>query len=166
MFLEALQGEAMGEAGQVAPAVAEEQLELEAAEQLIQLSGGGDGDGESETRSADSVKCCRREKDKEVAVESRRRRRAERVPAGKDGAEDADGVLDDGEARKRPRFRWLADIYRETKKKRAAGDEGDRKVEAKKKAADELGDPRGGRGHGEQQEEKIGARIGGVHTRT
>jgi hypothetical protein len=74
----------------VAPA-GTDQLDLEAAEQLIQLSG-GDGDGAaaaaavSESRSADSVKCQRKEK--EAAVESRRRS-AGRIPppaaGGKDG---------------------------------------------------------------------------------
>jgi hypothetical protein len=74
----------------VAPADTD-QLDLEAAEQLIQLSG-GDGDGAaaaaavSESRSADSVKCQRKEK--EAAVESRRRS-AGRIPppaaGGKDG---------------------------------------------------------------------------------
>ncbi|KAL6848786.1 hypothetical protein ACP4OV_021369 [Aristida adscensionis] len=140
MFLEVEVEEAiMGD--QAAPATTtEDQLALEAAEQLIQLSGGGDG--ESESRSADSVKCCR-EKDKEAAVESRpRRRRAERAPAAaaEDGGADGcdGGVLDDGEARKRPRFRWLADIYRETKKVKAAAaaEEGERKE--KKRAADEV----------------------------
>lgn len=73
----------------VAPA-GTDQLDLEAAEQLIQLSG-GDGDGAaaaaavSESRSADSVKCQRKEK--EAAVESRRRSAGRTPPAagGKDG---------------------------------------------------------------------------------
>lgn len=73
----------------VAPA-GTDQLDLEAAEQLIQLSG-GDGDGAaaaaavSESRSADSVKCHRKEK--EAAVESRRRSAGRTPPAagGKDG---------------------------------------------------------------------------------
>lgn len=73
----------------VAPA-GTDQLDLEAAEQLIQLSG-GDGEGAaaaaavSESRSADSVKCHRKEK--EAAVESRRRSAGRTPPAagGKDG---------------------------------------------------------------------------------
>lgn len=74
----------------VAPA-GTDQLDLEAAEQLIQLSG-GDGDGAaaaaavSESRSADSVKCHRKEK--EAAVESRRRSAGRTPPpaaGGKDG---------------------------------------------------------------------------------
>jgi hypothetical protein len=73
----------------VAPA-GTDQLDLEAAEQLIQLSG-GDGDGAaaaaavSESRSADSVKCHRKEK--EAAVESRRRSagRTTAAAGGKDG---------------------------------------------------------------------------------
>ncbi|TVU19584.1 hypothetical protein EJB05_35740, partial [Eragrostis curvula] len=233
-----------------------DQLELEAAEQLIQLSG---GDGGSETRSADSVnKCCgadraagkekkdkemdvesrlrwsggkfpsgkkgggdgggvtagepdrkradsvskcpkadqagRKEKDKEVAVESRRkrsgacfpagmkdgdggeaagepdgksavsvircsravstedklngwmvvesrRRSAERFPAGKYGG--AAGVVDGGEERRRPRFRWLADLYRETRQvcvatpeRRAAGGEHPPEDEMRKRKVD------------------------------
>lgn len=142
-------------------AEAADQLDLEAAEQLIQLSG-SDG-GSSETRSADSVKCRGADQDqpgvKEKEVESRRRRDV----AGKDGGDGgeaaggpdmksahsivtecpraaaskeeppaaaesrrrsaarflagkgvAGGAVDDGEERRRPRFRWLADIYRET----------------------------------------------------
>lgn len=74
----------------VAPA-GTDQLDLEAAEQLIQLSG-GDGEGAaaaaavSESRSADSVKCHRKEK--EAAVESRRRSAGRTPPpaaGGKDG---------------------------------------------------------------------------------
>ncbi|TVU19553.1 hypothetical protein EJB05_35706, partial [Eragrostis curvula] len=79
-----------------------DQLELEAAEQLIQLSG---GDGGSETRSADSVnKCCSgadraggKEKDKEVAVESRRRSSGGWFPAGKKGGGDGGGGVTAGE---------------------------------------------------------------------
>ncbi|KAK3135466.1 hypothetical protein QOZ80_5BG0419270 [Eleusine coracana subsp. coracana] len=130
-----------------------DQLDLEAAEQLIQLSG---GDGGSESRSSDSVKCRDaadragvRDKEKEEAVESRRRSPAGRIAAGKDGeiaAGEPDrkiadsvskcssreaagteeesavesrrrnaGVVAGGEERRRPRFRWLADIYRETR---------------------------------------------------
>ncbi|CAD6333706.1 unnamed protein product [Miscanthus lutarioriparius] len=169
----------------VAPA-GTDQLDLEAAEQLIQLSGGdsaaaGDNDAGSESRSADSVKCGRKEKEKEkekeAAVESRRRRSAGRIPAaGKDdgsasgdseikgvdsfaacsataadvvekekvvvvescrrrtaaaercpaGKKDRDGGIVRGEARKRPRFRLLADIYRDTEPRRltAGGGEG------------------------------------------
>lgn len=181
----------------VAPA-GTDQLDLEAAEQLIQLSGGdgaaaGDNDAGSESRSADSVKCGRKEK--EAAVESRRRRSVGRIPAaGKDdgsaggeseikgvdsfaacsataadvvekekvvvvescrrrtaaaercpaGKQDRDGGIVRGEARKRPRFRLLADIYRDTEPSRltAAGGgeghadrdppEGDRKKEKKR----------------------------------
>jgi hypothetical protein len=149
-----------------------DQLDLEAAEQLIQLSGGADDDGGSESRSADSVKCSRRgnkKQDKEAAVESRRRSRADAgrsvaSAAGKDdcdggkpdgkGADvemslacsmavaveekdkkkaaavvesprrsadrprpagkDRDGGIVHGEERKRPKFRSLAAIYRET----------------------------------------------------
>ncbi|OEL21028.1 hypothetical protein BAE44_0017952 [Dichanthelium oligosanthes] len=136
----------------VAPA-GTDQLDLEAAEQLIQLSG-GDGSG-SESRSADSVECG--VKDKEAAVESRRRlavaagkdgdggepggkgaesfasstaagveekdkavvlerrrRSADRCPAGK----DRDGGIVYGEERRRPKFRSLAAIYRETETRR------------------------------------------------
>jgi hypothetical protein len=159
--------------GEAADGVAD-QLDLEAAEQLIQLSGADDGT--SEGRSADSVKFCgpdqagMKEEDKdEVAVESRRTRSDRRSPSGKDGdggekarngkpdrksaegvnrssrlpgteekgdkeeepavdsrrrgaasarflaVKDGAGVVDDGEERKRPRFRWLSDIYRETR---------------------------------------------------
>ena len=164
-----------------------DQLDLEAAEQLIQLSG-GDGaaaaDAGSESRSADSVKCRRKDKEKEdaavesrhmrspgriipaaagkddngaggesgikgvdssfaacsataaddvvekgkvVVVESCRSRRtaaAERFPAGK--KDHRDGGIGRGEARKRPRFRLVADIYRDTEPRRltAGGGEG------------------------------------------
>jgi hypothetical protein len=158
--------------GEAADGVAD-QLDLEAAEQLIQLSGADDGT--SEGRSADSVKFCgpdqagmKEEHNDEVAVESRRTRSDRRSPSGKDGdggekarngkpdrksaegvnrssrlpgtekgdkeeepavdsrrrgpasarflaVKDGAGVVDDGEERKRPRFRWLSDIYRETR---------------------------------------------------
>ncbi|PAN19335.1 hypothetical protein PAHAL_3G266100 [Panicum hallii] len=139
-----------------------DRLDLEAAEQLIQLSGGADDDGGSESRSADSVKC-RGNKDKEAAVESRRRGAVRPVAAaGKDGGggepdskgaaesfacstaagveekdnravvvesprrsagphpagKDRDGGIVHGEARRRPKFRSLAAIYRETEPRR------------------------------------------------
>ncbi|CAL4900971.1 unnamed protein product [Urochloa decumbens] len=155
-------------AGSSAPA-GTDQLDLEAAEQLIQLSGGADDDVGSESRSADSVKCAgKKEKDKEAAAVESRMRSAARSPvaaeAGKDGdggepdssskgaaesfacstaagveedkdkaaavvesprrsaaggKKDRDGGIVDAEERKRPKFRSLADIYRETDKKRA-----------------------------------------------
>jgi len=205
----------MGGSTSVAPA-GTDRLDLEAAEQLIQLSGGADDDdGGSESRSADSVKC-RGNKDKEAAVESRRRRGAARpvAAAGKDGrggggggepggkgapesfacstaagvegkddraavvesprrsagphpsGKDRDGGVVHGEARRRPRFRSLAAIYRETEPRRlplaGAGGEGhaDRDPPAgegnktKKRAADERrgDDPR--RCRGQQSRER------------
>jgi hypothetical protein len=163
--------------GEAADGVAD-QFDLEAAEQLIQLSGADDGMS-SEGRSADSVKFCgpdqasmKEEEKDEMAVESRRRRSDGRSPSGKDGdggesasngmpdrknaegvdrssrvpagteekgdkeeepvvdsrrrgaasarllsVKDGAGVVDDGEERKRPRFRWLSDIYRETRQR-------------------------------------------------
>ncbi|TKW27070.1 hypothetical protein SEVIR_3G233500v4 [Setaria viridis] len=189
----------------VAPA-GTDQLDLEAAEQLIQLSGGdgGDDDGGSESRSADSVKCCRGKKDKEAAVESHRRSadagRSSVASPGKDdgdgdggepdgkGAEsfacstaagveekdkkgavvesprrsadrpcpegkDRDGGIVHGEERKRPKFRSLAAIYRETETTRrmappAGGggeghadrdsSEGERRRKKKKRAAEVI----------------------------
>ncbi|RLN31008.1 uncharacterized protein C2845_PM05G36790 [Panicum miliaceum] len=148
----------MGGSSLVAPA-GTDRLDLEAAEQLIQLSGSPDDDGGSESRSADSVKCHRGSKDKEAAVESRRRGAARPVAAaGKDkkpdskgaaesfacstaagveekdnravvvvesprrsggrhpaaAGKDLDGGIVHGEARRRPKFRSLAAIYRET----------------------------------------------------
>ena len=188
----------MGGSTSVAPA-GTDRLDLEAAEQLIQLSGGADDDdGGSESRSADSVNKCRGNKDKEAAVESRRRRGAARpvAAAGKDGrggggepdgkgapesfacstaagvegkddraavvesprrsagphpaGKDRDDGVVHGEARRRPRSRSLAAIYRETEPRRlplagAGGEaradrdpqEGERK-KTKKRAADEV----------------------------
>ncbi|CAL5095163.1 unnamed protein product [Urochloa decumbens] len=160
-----------GSSSAVAAPAGTDQLDLEAAEQLIQLSGGADDDVGSESRSADSVKCAgKKEKDKEAAaVESRRRSAAPgssvAAAPGKDGdgeggepgssskgaaesfacstaagveeekdkaaavvesprrsaaggKKDRDGGIVDAEERKRPKFRSLADIYRETDKKR------------------------------------------------
>ncbi|KAJ1263082.1 hypothetical protein BS78_09G157700 [Paspalum vaginatum] len=166
----------------VAPA-GTDRLDLEAAEQLIQLSGGDDAG--SETRSADSVKCRGNKdenKEEAAAVESRRRSAAAGTAAvhlapGKDAepADDAagkekavvaesrprgsggggrvrqdcdDGGVVHGEARRRPRFRSLADIYRETRRVTAGGGEGhagrvrgpppQRERKEKKRAADEA----------------------------
>lgn len=193
-----------------------DQLDLEAAEQLIQLSGGDDGAG-SESRSGDSVKC--RGKEKEAAAVESRRRSAGRsavaagaVPGGEDrmrsaaasggkkddgdggetgskGAEsftcstvaggveekdkqaalvvesrrgsaadgcparkDHDGGIVHGEARRRPKFRSLAAIYRDTDTRRptlAAGgggeghadrdpSEGERKKKKRRVAGDVI----------------------------
>ena len=197
----------MGGSTSVAPA-GTDRLDLEAAEQLIQLSGGADDDdGGSESRSADSVNKCRGNKDKEAAVESRRRRRAGKdggggggepdskgasesfacsTAAGVEGKDDRaavvesprgsagphpagkdrDGGVVHGEARRRPRFRPLAAIYRETEPRRlplaGAGGEGhaDRDPpegegnNTKKRAADERrgDDPR--RCRGQQSRER------------
>ncbi|CAN6332930.1 unnamed protein product [Urochloa humidicola] len=150
-------------------------LELEAAEQLIQLSGGADDDGGSESRSADSVECPGKKKGKEAAaVESRRRSVGVAAAAGKDdgagagagaepdsskkgaessacstaagveeekdkqvsavesprrraaGRKDRDGGIVHGEERKRPKYRSLAAIYKETEKKRMTPSEAGR----------------------------------------
>ena len=192
----------------VAPAGTEtDWLDLEAAEQLIQLSGGAEDDGGSESRSADSVKC-RRDKDREAAVESRRRRRAGKDSGGGGGEPDSKGASESfacstaagvegkdskaavvesprrsagphpagkdrddgvvhGEARRRPRSRSLAAIYRETEPRRlplaGAGGEGhaDRDPpegegnNTKKRAADERrgDDPRRCRGQQSRERE-------------
>ncbi|KAF8719648.1 hypothetical protein HU200_024391 [Digitaria exilis] len=88
MFQDQEMGVEEGEpvAGSSAPA-GTDQLDLEAAEQLIQLSGGGE-DGGSESRSGDSVKSCRGQEKEVAAVESRRRSAGRRSTAAAGGEED------------------------------------------------------------------------------
>ncbi|KAF0925585.1 hypothetical protein E2562_017177 [Oryza meyeriana var. granulata] len=78
------------------------ELDMEAAEQLIHVS------KKSCKKAADVG---RKEGDKEAAVESCSRKRA--APAGEEEG-DIDDVVIGGEARRRPRFRSLAAVYRET----------------------------------------------------
>ncbi|KAL5232359.1 hypothetical protein ABZP36_031135 [Zizania latifolia] len=96
------------------------ELDMEAAEQLIQLSGCG-GDESLESRSTESVSkksyamaaaAGRKEEDKEAAVESCSRKRD-----ATDGEEAGDEFVIGGEApRRRPRFRSLAAVYRGTRR--------------------------------------------------
>lgn len=118
-------------------------VEMEAAEQLIQLSGGGDDDGNGEgsesCKSADSVKAGgpkplprqgddgNKEGAPAVEVESSS---SSRPRPGKSGPEKGGGIVVDGsggvneeeavigggERRRRPRFWSLAAIYRETRR--------------------------------------------------
>ena len=140
-----------------APAASSTTVEMEAAEQLIQLSGGGcDDDGaESESKSADSVRAAGEkgpavvsksadsvkaagEKARAVesksaesvmaagekrgdgkegvpAVESSTGKRREKLGGPKGGGQDEEAVIG-GVARRRPRFRSLAAIYRNTRR--------------------------------------------------
>jgi hypothetical protein len=88
---------------------------MEAAEQLIQLSGGCDeGGGVSESKSADSVKAAGEKhrgdyKEGVTAV-------VESSSAGKKGGGEDDDAVMGGVKRRRPRFRSLAAIYRATKR--------------------------------------------------
>ncbi|KAF6990342.1 hypothetical protein CFC21_007543 [Triticum aestivum] len=171
----------MGEAVE-APAASSTTVEMEAAEQLIQLSGGGcdDGDsGESESKSADSVRAgekvlaverksvkaagekvpavasksagsvkaagekARAAESKSAdsvkagekrgdgkegvpAVESSTGKRREKLGGHKGGGQDEEAVIG-GVARRRPRFRSLASIYKNT---RRMDDHGHRREEA------------------------------------
>jgi hypothetical protein len=107
--------------GDQAEAPAASSMTMEAAEQLIQLSGGRDDgvSGESESKSADSVKAGEKQKgdDKEgvTAVVESSSSAGKKGDAEKGGSEDDEAVMG-GVKRRRPRFRSLADIYRTTKR--------------------------------------------------
>ena len=104
--------------GQAEEAPVASSTTMEAAEQLIQLSGiSGSGGESSGSRSADSVKAAgeeRREGVPAAAVESSSA--GKRREKGGGGGEDDERAVMGGVRRRRPRFRSLAAIYRETER--------------------------------------------------